>query len=520
MTYQIPYEERILGKILTDSARRFGHRPFLTVDGRCYSFAEAHDISQSLARGLQRLGVVAGEPVMVMLDNSAEFIFAWFGIALLNATIVPVNTAYSGELLAYVAGDVKARIAITSHNLAPAFAALPPERRGALATLVVHGECEPVKGLDTIGWDALKVPEGNPVAMPAKPGDIAFICYTSGTTGPSKGVMLAHSVVLQTSENFIKAVGMRADDTVFSPLPLFHGMSRSMATLPALLLGAQVHIAARFSATTFWQQVCEAGATISTTIFTIPPILKSKPPGSNDRAHKVRVMFNAHHDPEFEQRFGVTLVESHAMTETGMTIFTPFPERKLGASGRAGPDWDVALFDENDEPVPQGDIGELVLRPRKRGILMDGYLNKPETTLGALRKLWFHTGDLMRADEDGYYFFAGRKKERIRRRGENISAYEVEAIAAQHPELVECAVVGVPAGDNEDDVYLCGVLKHPDSVTPAALHDWLGSRLPRFMMPRFIEFRAELPKTPSAKVEKHTLLKTLPAPTAWDSLAA
>lgn len=520
MTFQIPFEERILGNILIDSAKKFGPKPFLTIDGRCYSFTEAHDISQSVARGLKGLGVVAGEPVMLMLDNSAEFIFAWFGIALLSATCVPVNTAYTGDLLAYVAGDVQARIAITSDNLAPAFAALPAECRGALATLVVSGNCEAIEGLDTIGWDAFKIPEGELITTPAKPSDMAFICYTSGTTGPSKGVMMSHSQVLQTTENFINVTGMRPDDTVFSPLPLFHGMSRSMATLPALVLGAQVHLAARFSATKFWQQVREAEATISMTIFTIPPVLKSKPPSADDRAHKVRVMFNAHHDPEFEERFGVRLVEAHAMTETGMTIFTPFPERKLGASGRAGPDWDTALVDENDDPVPPGEIGELVLRPRKRGILMDGYLNKPETTLGALRNLWFHTGDLMRADEDGYYFFAGRKKERIRRRGENISAYEVEAIAAEHPEVVECAVVGVPAGDNEDDVYLCGVLRSSKAVSPEALHAWLQERLPKFMVPRYIEFRDELPKTPSAKVEKHTLMKTLPAATAWDSLRA
>lgn len=518
--FRIPFEERVLGPMLTDCARRFGPQPFLTVDGRCYSFDEVHAISQSVARGLRRQGVQPQEPVLVMLDNSAEFIFAWFGLMLLNATIVPVNTAYAGDMLAYVAGDVQARVAITSARLAPAFARLDEAQRARLSLLVVCGGSASGGAIETLEWNALLEPDGAPVTAPAKPGDRAFICYTSGTTGPSKGVMLAHSTVFQTAQSFIQAVGMTAEDIVFSPLPLFHGMSRSMATLPALLLGAQVHLAPRFSATTFWQDVRKAGATISTTIFTIPPILKHRPPSPDDRAHKVRVMFNAHHDPEFEARFGVRLVESHAMTETGMTIFTPFPERKLGTSGRPGEDWEVQLVDEDDNPVPRGAVGELVLRPRRPGLLMDGYLNKPQTTLDAFRNLWFHTGDLMREDEEGYFTFAGRKKERIRRRGENISAYEIEAIAAQHPEVVECAVLGVPAGDHEDDVYFVGVLRSGDAISAPALFDWLSQRLPKFMVPRYIEFRESLPKTPSAKVEKHTLLKTVPAPAAWDSTRA
>lgn len=518
MPFQLPYERRVIGQLVHEGAQRFGANPYLTVDGRCYSFAETHAISQSIARGLRQLGVGTGDRVLLMLDNSAEFVFSWFAIALLDAVCVPVNTAYSGELLAYVIGDTQARIAITSSKLAPAFAGLGQAQRGALSTVLTHGERGPVDGFRTVAWDDAISTTGEPVVSRAVPSDIAFICYTSGTTGPSKGVMLAHSVVLQTTESFINAVGMRPDDTVFSPLPLFHGMSRSMATLPALVLGAQVHLGARFSATSFWKDVKHANATISTTIFTIPPLLKSKPASADDRDHQVRVMFNAHHDPVFEERFGVRLVEAHAMTETGMTIFTPFPDRKLGASGKPGDCWEVNLINEDGSSVQTGEIGELVLRPRREGVLMGGYLNKPEATASALRDGWFHSGDLMRADEEGYYFFAGRKKERIRRRGENISAYEIESIAGQHEDIVTCAVMGVPAGDNEDDVYLCAVLKQPDAVTPAALFDWLSSRLPKFMVPRYIEFRAALPMTPSAKVEKHALAKTLPATTAWDSL--
>lgn len=517
MSLQIPYEERILGKLLAQAAERHGDKPFLSVDGRTYSFRETHVISQSVARGLRSLGVAPHEPVMVMLDNSAEFVFSWFALSLLNSVCVPINTAYAGDMLAYVTCDVKSRVVITSATLAKAFANLAPIQRGALETMVVCGAHEAIAGMKTLSWDALAIEAGDPVWAPSTPADIAFICYTSGTTGPSKGVLLPQSLTFQTAQSFINAVGMSADDVVFTPLPLFHGMSRTMATLPALVLGAQVHLAPRFSATTFWQDVRRANATISTTIFTIPPILKHKPPSEDDRAHRVRVMFNAHHDPEFEARFNVRLVEAHAMTETGMTVFTPFPERKLGASGRAGDDWEVAIVDENDRPVPTGCVGELVLRPKQPGIVMNGYLNKPEATVGAWRNLWFHTGDMMRADDEGYLYFSGRKKERIRRRGENISAYEVETIAIQHPDLVECAVLGVPAGDNEDEVYLVGVLRDARSVSESELHEWLKSRLPKFMVPRYIEFREALPKTGSAKIERHVLEKSVPSLSAWDS---
>lgn len=517
MSFHIPHEERILSKLLAQAAEQHDHKPFLHVDGKTYSFQETYSRSQSAARGLQALGVKPQAPVMLMLDNSAEFVFSWFALSLLNAICVPINTAYSGDMLAYVTCDVQSPLVITSAAHADCFADLAPDQRGALETIVICGAHEGVAGLKSLEWDDLMIGGSNAVSVPSTPTDTAFICYTSGTTGPSKGVILPQSLIFQTAQSFISAVGMTAEDIVFSPLPLFHGMSRTMATLPALVLGAQVHLASRFSATTFWQDVRQANATISTTIFTIPPILKRKPESADDRDHRVRVMFNAHHDPEFEERFNVRLVEAHAMTETGMTVFTPFPERKLGASGRIGEDWDAAIVDENDRCVPTGVVGELVLRPKKPAIVMDGYLNKSQATVGAWRNLWFHTGDMMRADEEGYLYFSGRKKERIRRRGENISAYEVETIAIQHPDMVECAVLGVPAGDNEDEVYLVGVLREAQLMTESELHQWLKGRLPKFMVPRYIEFRTSLPKTGSAKIERHTLQKSVPSAAAWDS---
>lgn len=519
MTFEFPYEKRVLGHALAESAAHFGDRIFLTTPSSRYTFTDAFEHSQAVARGLRRMGVRAGQTVAVMLDNSAEFIFSWLGIALLDAICVPVNTAYNGELLAYVIEDCDAEIAITSRKLAPALCQLPQQRQGRLSRLVLCGEgAWPATELDTVDWKDMLEHVGQIVVSAACPADTALLCYTSGTTGPSKGVQQTHSMPFQTMETFVNVVGMTQDDVLFAPLPLFHGMSRSMATLAALCLGTRVHLAERFSASAFWEDVRDAGATISITMFTIPPILKKRPPGATDRDHGLRVMFNAHHDLEFEERFGVRLVEAHGMTEVGLTIYTPFPERRYGSAGKVGKDWEAILVDDHDRPVPIGQAGELLLRPRTPDIMMQGYLNKAEATVKALRNLWFHTGDLMRADADGYFFYAGRMKERIRRRGENISAYEVEAVASNHPQLIECTALGVPGGDGEDEVYLVAVMRAPQCITPAQYHAWLTDHLPKFMVPRYIDFRTELPKTGSGKVELHTLAKTVPAPNAWDSL--
>ncbi|HZZ01737.1 AMP-binding protein, partial [Paraburkholderia sp.] len=308
-------------------------------------------------------------------------------------------------------------------------------------------------------------------------------------------------------------------DIIYAPLPLFHGMSRSMGTIPALLMGAQAHLAQRFSASRFWQEVADAKATVAVTIFTIPPTLKALPPTPLDRSHGLRVMFNAHHDREFEERFGVRIVEAHGMTELGLTVYSPYPERHDGAAGRAAPEWEVRVVDEFDRDVPTGEAGEMIVRPREPSIMMKGYWNKPAETAAAQRNLWFHTGDFMRIDNDGYLYFDGRKKERIRCRGENVSAYEVETIVAQHPNVLECAVVAYPAGDGEDDVRLVAIVAEDAGLTEAQLGEWLETRLAKFMLPRYIEFQTSLPKTATGKVEKFRIMETGLPGAHWDRRA-
>jgi crotonobetaine/carnitine-CoA ligase len=304
---------------------------------------------------------------------------------------------------------------------------------------------------------------------------------------------------------------------VYTSLPLFHGLSSRMCALPALMLGAHAVIDERFSASRYWERATQCHATLGQVVHALVPLIKAQPPGAFDRAHSVRAIFNAPHDLEFEQRFGVRTLEAFAMTETSHLLYYPYPHRVVGSTGRAHEHWDIELVDDNDVPVAVGQAGELVARPRIPYIIMQGYHNKPQATLDAWRNLWFHTGDILRRDAEGNYFYIDRKKERIRRRGENVSSSEVEHGVAGHPAIAECVVIAHPAPTGEDDIRLVAVLKSGSELTPAELHAWLSGRLPKFTLPRYIEFVDVLPRTGTGKVEKLRLVQQGLGAGTWDA---
>jgi crotonobetaine/carnitine-CoA ligase len=340
--------------------------------------------------------------------------------------------------------------------------------------------------------------------------------YTSGTTGPSKGVIIPNGHFFASAMVFLRALGLTRDDILFTPLPLFHGLASRLGVLPCLMMGAQVVIARRFSASSFWEQVCAANATVAHTIFSIPPMLKAQPPSPFERRHRLRAMYNSNYDAEFEARFNVQVVEAYGLTETGLTIYTEWPDRRPGSCGKADRDWEAEIVDDAGMPLPPRETGELVCRPKLEHIMMQGYLNKPAETLASIRDGWFHTGDYAYRDAEGYIYFSGRKKERIRRRGENISAWEIEKVVNAHPQVAESAAVAHPSPLGEDDVRL--VIVPSPGAKPDAVEfmRWLEERLPPLMVPRYLEFVSEMPRTPSNKVEKYKLIADGLAPHAWD----
>lgn len=520
----IPLEQRILGPVLRGRAELDGDRTYMRFEGRSWSFGDTFAIARNLASAFKEAGFSKGERLGLFVPNVPEFILSWYGVNLIGGVTVPINPSYTQLLLEYIANDSDVRGIVTTRELLPIVNSLSPERLAKLRfVLLVDGDESGrlgKSGPTLLSFAALA--SRSTAGMPDPEitqnfRDEHSIMYTSGTTGPSKGAMVPNGHYFTASCVFLRAVDLQRDDILFTPLPLFHGLASRLGALPALMVGAEYNLAARFSATQFWRQVTECRATVAHTIFTLPNMLKAQPPGEYDRAHRLRVMYNSGYDAEFERRFNVRLAEAYGMTEVGLTHYTPYNEpRREGSCGMTHPDWESRLVDEMGRQALIGEVGEMVLRPKLPGIMMSGYLNKPLETLRMTRDLWFHSGDYARCDADGYYYFVSRAKERIRRRGENISPAEVEGIICTHEEVGDCAALAHPALEGEDDVRTVVARKEGSTLQAKELMDWLQGRMPNFMMPRYVEFIDVLPRNPAGKIEKYKLLEAGLAHDAWD----
>jgi len=464
----LPVEERVLGPILRMRAEREGDRPYLTVRGRTYSFAETEAVTRSIARGLRARGIAAGDRVALMLPNCAEFVFTWYACCLMGAALVPINTDYRGHLLDVVLSDSGAKALIIDETLVTlALSSIAAPIRAQLGLVVVVGS-----NLDSgrhVAFQDLKEDAGPDPEVPGDFRRIQSLSYTSGTTGSSKGVPLVNSHAFSPACTFLKVTDLERSDTLYTPLPLFHGVASRLGVLPALMIGAHAVLGERFSASRYWREATECGATAAHVIHTIPQVLLSQPETPFDRAHKVRRIYIGHYDAAFEERFNTHLLQAYGLTETGVVMYMPVAARRAGSVGKAHEDWDAQIVDEKDFPVRPGSPGEIVVRPRRPHIMMQGYLNKPDETVQAWRNLWFHTGDIGKQDEDGYFYFVDRKKERIRRRGENVSSTDVESGVAAHPSILECVALPHPAPGGEDDIRIVAVL-HEDAALTAP--DW------------------------------------------------
>ena len=350
-------------------------------------------------------------------------------------------------------------------------------------------------------------PRRPPYVAP-RPADPLCIVYTSGTTGPAKGAVLPQGFPIEQAKIKMEAWSLGPDDVLFSTLPLYHVNARFSTLATALVSGSRAAIQPGFSAGSFWDAVRRSGATEIGTVGAISSILLLQPESPRDRDHQVRMMHGAAGIPvsrrqEFEDRFGLRLVTGFAMTETGhFSTTTPDDPRRYMASGRPVPQFEVAIVDDDDQPVEPGGVGELVVRPRRPNAMMSGYHNDPAATLAAFRNLWFHTGDLARFDEQGYLHWMDRRKDAIRRRGEMISSTEVEAVVLEHPAVAECAAIGVPSELGEEDVKVVVAARPGHTIDPHELAGYCAGRLPDFAAPRYVQVVAELPKGATHKVDK------------------
>lgn len=511
-------DKRTVGQVLAERSDAGGAHPWLHWNGGTVSFGEADLSVNRHARALASIGISRGDHVAVMLPNSPTFLYVLWGLARLGAVAVLVNTAAKGDLLRYILHQSGARHLVVGDRYLAEATVVVSELPGIGRLIWVSESPELVDAGDqrvghrTVDLTGLLAGVSDqPVEDPGSGADPHLIMYTSGTTGPSKGVLSAHQHGLSAAGHAASDFGYRPDDVLFTCLPLFHVNALYYTAYIGLVRGVPVALSPRFSARSFWDEVRTSKATIFNTLGAMTTILWNRPSTPSDRDHRVRqclmvpVSREIYHG--FRSRFGIDVVTAFAMTEAFVaTIFTGAdPPEKIGSIGHAADCADVAVLDADDRPVGTGGVGEIAIRPRHPGIMMSGYYQMPEATAQAWRSGWFHTGDRGYLDSDNYLFFVDRMKDSIRRRGENISSYEVERMATKHPDVAETAAVAVPAEIGDEEVLLFVVPKSGSRLDYAALSAFCLDQMPAYMAPRYFCIVDELPKTATEKVEKHRL---------------
>jgi carnitine-CoA ligase len=457
-------------------------------------------------------GVRKGDRVCFFLPNCPEFLYGWFGLAKIGAILVPINTNYKTEETRYILQHSEANTLLVHVSLKGVVEKIRLETP-SLKNFLSLGEEKESDGYLPFEEALRNVPTN---LRPTDVGeeDLCEIMYTSGTTGPSKGVMMTHKYWIINGYGYSHPMDVKPQDRLFTCLPLFHANAQGYSTLGALTGGASLILAERFSATKFWDQIRHYRATIFNFIGAMLTILSKQPESERDRDHHVRAAYGSPalertFQQYMEQRFGIIFVSGYGLTECGLCIIQPLHGvRKENSMGLAkqipgfGFANEIKIVDEKDREVPRGTVGEIVI---KNPAVTTGYYKDPELTSRVIRNGWLHTGDQAWMDEDGYFFFADRKKDVIRRRGENVSSIEVENVINAHPKVAESAVIGVPSEFQDDEVKAFVVLRPNETLDPLDLIQWCKERLAYFKVPRFIEFRTELPRTPTLRVQKYKL---------------
>ena len=520
----VPPAQRTLPEMLRRQAALFGERPLLRIAGQAWTHADAAQAAAVRAGALATAGLARGDRVAVMCGNRIEFVESFLGAGWLGAAMVPVNTASMGPQLAYFLADSEAKLLVIEAGFVERLATADLSRT-ALREIWVVGDAP------DSGWQApagVRVVPYPPSAEPAEPapmqpGDPIAILYTSGTTGPAKGVVCPHAQYFWWGVNSAEVLGVGAQDVLCTTLPLFH-INALNTFAQAALTGAEVVFESRFSASGFWPAMRASGATVVYLLGAMVPILLAQPEGPDERGHRVRIGLGpgvpAAAGAAFKARTGVHLLEGYGSTETNFAIATAPESPRGGVMGWLRPGFDARVADEDDVALPPGEAGELLLRADEPHAFASGYFNMPQKTVEAWRNLWFHTGDRVVRDADGAFRFVDRIKDAIRRRGENISSFEVEQVLLSHPGVGSCAVYPVRSELAEDEVMAALVPREGAQVDPAELARFCEGRLPYFAVPRYIDVLADLPRTENGKVQKFKLRERGVGPSTWDGKPA
>ncbi len=500
-----------LGQFLAGAVAARPEAVFVEFPDTRLTYRQFHDAARRTAAFYLGLGVGPGDRVCLFLPNGPEILLSWFGLSLIGAVAVPINTAYRRDELAFILRDAGAAVLVAHADLAET-AAAAVDLAPAIATRIVVGETE------TEGWRSFAdLFDGSapPDSLPdISPDDPSALVYTSGTTGDPKGVMITHEMYVAAGQGYARWTRATQDDRFFTCLPYYHANAQYYSTMGTLAAGATLIVADRFSASRFWGQVRSSRATIVNFIGMMLSVLLKQPASDSDRDNDVRLFYGTPaFAPEvlrtFEARFGVAVLIGFAMTEACYGTIEPLGgERRPFSCGtrRQHPDPlfhnDIRIVDAHGQEVPPDTPGEIVIR---NPAITPGYWANQEKTAEALRDGWLHTGDMARMDADGFLYFVDRKKDIIRRRGENISSQEVEAVLKRHPAVLDAAVLAVPSELGEDEVKAYIVPVEGADPDPAVLVAWCAENLARFKVPRYVEFRDSFPRTPSLRVRKEVL---------------
>lgn len=525
---EYPQDERVLTHIIENKARQYPDHVVFQFRDDPITFAELNEGINKAANGFLSLGIKKGDKVAIMLNNCVEFLYAWFGLNKIGAVEVPINVALKGEGLTYqiVQSDSVALVADTVFldRLGGVSDDLNTLNHAIFLNISDEFSLPKWKGMESLWFEKLMDHPADTPDVTVNFNDMASILYTSGTTGRSKGVEMSHHYWYDIWSESVKYSRYTEDDVLYTGLPFFHGNAQGITIGPAILADAKAVIVERFSASSLFDDCRRWECTEANYIGGIIPILMKQAEKEEDGDNPVRLMVGAAapvdiwHD--FEARFKTKLLEVYGMTECYCCLVNPYDEPRPGSCGKPITGWKVKLVDDNDNEVAAGEIGEFIAQPQRMFVGTTGYYKQIEPTLEFFSNLWMHTGDLGRMDEDGYFYFVDRKKQALRRRGENISSFEVEAVINANPVILESCIVGVPSDVGEEDVKAVVVLKEGEELSEKELIEWCEPRMAYFAIPRYIAFRSELPKTPSERVEKYKLKNEGVTDDCWDREAA
>ena len=504
--------------------------PYLDVCGDTVTAAQLVDVSSRLASSLRSMGVSQGDRVATLIENSIEAVYAWWGIILAGAIAVPVNTAYKGEYLRHQLADSGSKVVIVAAEFLDRLEPVAATIESVQHVVIISDTPSTISSTATSLWSELLTSEAILPEINTKPSDLGTFIYTGGTTGLSKGCMLSHNY----HEALTRQIGIcwerTTEDVVWTPLPLFHFNAITTAVIGPLVFGGRSAIYRRFSVSNFWPEMNRVGATITSTLGTMayllahdvdrPEMPRSGAPEANTTLRLLGAApMPVEVDDIMKNRFGLTTFSAaYGVTEASLISWQPpGGYNKPNAAGVINDEYfDVRIFDAEDNEVPRGDRGEIVIRPKRPEVMFAGYWGRPEVTVETSRNWWYHTGDIGIVDDDNFLFFVDRKADYLRRRGENIASFEVESNIMGHGQIADVAVHAVPSPLTEDDLKITATRVEGATVSEEELFLWCVEQLPYFALPRYIEFRTDLPRSPVGRVLKRELRAEGVTSATWD----